>query len=75
LVLIFGVCVGAVSVALTPPPRTCRRQRERDELHGSSLGLRVPLYLTEAEVSSLLTPADAVAAVEDSFRRLAAARW
>jgi alanine dehydrogenase len=32
----------------------------------------VPLYLTEADVGSLLTPADAVAAVEGSFRRLAA---
>jgi alanine dehydrogenase len=29
-------------------------------------------FLTEDEVASLLTPADAVAAVEDSFRRLAA---
>jgi len=32
----------------------------------------VPLYLTESEVASLLTPADALAAVEGSFRRLAA---
>ncbi len=32
----------------------------------------MPLYLTESEVASLLTPADAVAAVEGSFRRLAA---
>jgi ornithine cyclodeaminase/alanine dehydrogenase-like protein (mu-crystallin family) len=32
----------------------------------------VPLYLTEAEVGSLLTPADALAAVEGSFLRLAA---
>jgi ornithine cyclodeaminase/alanine dehydrogenase-like protein (mu-crystallin family) len=32
----------------------------------------VPLYLTEEEVGSLLTPADALAAVEGSFRRLAA---
>ena len=32
----------------------------------------MPLYLTEAEVGSLLTPADALAAVESSFRRLAA---
>ncbi len=31
----------------------------------------MPLYLTEAEVGSLLTPADALAAVEGSFRRLA----
>jgi ornithine cyclodeaminase/alanine dehydrogenase len=31
----------------------------------------VPLYLTEADVEALLTPADAVAAVENSFRRLA----
>ena len=30
------------------------------------------LYLTEAEVAGLLTPADALAAVEGSFRRLAA---
>jgi alanine dehydrogenase len=30
------------------------------------------LYLTEADVTRLLTPADAIAAVEDSFRRLAA---
>ncbi len=30
------------------------------------------LSLTEADVARLLTPADAVAAVEDSFRRLAA---
>jgi ornithine cyclodeaminase/alanine dehydrogenase-like protein (mu-crystallin family) len=32
----------------------------------------VPVYLTEAEVGSLLTPADAVTAVEGSFLRLAA---
>jgi len=31
----------------------------------------VPLYLTEQEVASLLSPADAVDAVEESFRRLA----
>jgi ornithine cyclodeaminase/alanine dehydrogenase len=31
----------------------------------------VPLYLTEADVEALLTPADALAAVESSFRRLA----
>jgi ornithine cyclodeaminase/alanine dehydrogenase len=32
----------------------------------------VPLYLTEAEVAELLTPEDALDAVEGSFRRLAA---
>jgi ornithine cyclodeaminase/alanine dehydrogenase-like protein (mu-crystallin family) len=32
----------------------------------------VPLYLTEGDVASLLTPADALEAVEGSFRRLAA---
>ncbi|MFL5921273.1 MAG: ornithine cyclodeaminase family protein [Gaiellaceae bacterium] len=32
----------------------------------------MPLYLTEAEVAELLSPEDAVAAVEGSFRRLAA---
>jgi ornithine cyclodeaminase/alanine dehydrogenase len=32
----------------------------------------VPLYLTEAEVAGLLTPAEALKAVEGSFRRLAA---
>jgi alanine dehydrogenase len=32
----------------------------------------LPRYLTEADVARLLTPGDAVAAVEDSFRRLAA---
>jgi ornithine cyclodeaminase/alanine dehydrogenase-like protein (mu-crystallin family) len=32
----------------------------------------VPLYLTESDVESLLAPADAVAAVEECFRRLAA---
>ncbi len=32
----------------------------------------MPLYLTEAEVAELLTPADALEAVEGSFRRLAA---
>jgi alanine dehydrogenase len=31
----------------------------------------LPQYLTEADVTRLLTPADAVAVVEDSFRRLA----
>jgi ornithine cyclodeaminase/alanine dehydrogenase len=31
----------------------------------------VPLYLTEAEVAALLTPADAFAAVESSFGRIA----
>jgi len=34
----------------------------------------VALYLTEADVESLLTPEDAVEAVEGSFRRLAAGR-
>ena len=32
----------------------------------------MPLYLTEADVESLLTPGDAVAAVEGCFRRMAA---
>ena len=32
----------------------------------------MPLYLTEAEVAELLSPADAVEAVEACFRRLAA---
>jgi ornithine cyclodeaminase/alanine dehydrogenase len=32
----------------------------------------VPLYLTEAEVAELMTPTDALEAVEGSFRRLAA---
>ncbi len=32
----------------------------------------MPLYLTETDVERLLTPADAVAAVEESFKRLAA---
>ena len=32
----------------------------------------MPLYLTEAQVAELLTPADALEAVEGSFRRLAA---
>jgi len=32
----------------------------------------LPLYLTEANVASLLTPADALEAVEGCFRRLAA---
>ena len=32
----------------------------------------MPLYLTEAEIAELLTPADALEAVEGSFRRLAA---
>jgi ornithine cyclodeaminase/alanine dehydrogenase len=32
----------------------------------------VPLYLTEAEVAELMSPADALEAVEGSFRRLAA---
>jgi alanine dehydrogenase len=31
----------------------------------------VPLYLSESDVESLLTPADAVDAIEDSFRRMA----
>src|SRR5207248_1150708 len=31
----------------------------------------MPLYLREADVAELLTTADALAAVEDSFRRLA----
>ena len=31
----------------------------------------VPLYLTETDVAALLSPADAIAAVEESFRRLA----
>jgi len=32
----------------------------------------MPLYLTEADVTALLTPLDAVEAVEACFRRLAA---
>ncbi|MBA2642499.1 MAG: ornithine cyclodeaminase family protein [Actinobacteria bacterium] len=32
----------------------------------------MPLYLTETDVASLLTPADAVAAIDDCFRRIAA---
>jgi ornithine cyclodeaminase/alanine dehydrogenase-like protein (mu-crystallin family) len=32
----------------------------------------VPLYISEADVDALLTPGDAIAAVEASFRRLAA---
>ena len=32
----------------------------------------MPLYLTESDVAELLTPADAVEAVEDCFRRIAA---
>jgi alanine dehydrogenase len=32
----------------------------------------LPLYLTEANIAKLLTPADALEAVEGSFRRLAA---
>ena len=31
----------------------------------------VPLYLTEADVASLLEPGDAVEAIEDCFRRIA----
>src|SRR5918992_6186036 len=31
----------------------------------------VPLYLTEADVASLLDPADAVEAIEECFRRMA----
>ena len=34
----------------------------------------MPLYLTEADVAALLTPADALEAVEESFRRLAPGR-
>jgi alanine dehydrogenase len=34
----------------------------------------VPLYLTEEDVEALVTPADAVEAIEASFRRLAAGR-
>ena len=45
----------------------------RRTLLGALLHFRaVPVYLTEAEIGSLLTPADAVAAVEGSFLRLAA---
>ena len=34
----------------------------------------MPLYLSEADVEALLTPADTVPAIEESFRRLAAGR-
>jgi alanine dehydrogenase len=34
----------------------------------------LPLYLTEADIEALVSPADAVEAIEDSFRRLAAGR-
>jgi alanine dehydrogenase len=47
----------------------------RDQLHQEErfVGFwAVPLYLTEANVESLLTPADALDAVEGCFRRLAA---
>src|SRR5215471_5483286 len=38
----------------------------------SGENLDVPLYVTEAEVAELLSPADAVEAIEACFRRLAA---
>src|SRR5215471_1927238 len=38
----------------------------------SGENLDVPLYLTETDVAELLTPADAVEAIEDCFRRMAA---
>jgi len=41
-------------------------------LWSASQASALPLYLTEAEVAELLTPADAVEAVEACFRRLAA---
>jgi ornithine cyclodeaminase/alanine dehydrogenase-like protein (mu-crystallin family) len=43
--------------------------------HGAQAYTRaVPLYLSEADVDSLLEPGEAVAVVEDCFRRLAAGR-
>ena len=44
-----------------------------DQLHPEAVASGgVPLYLTETEVAELLAPADALEAVEASFRRLAA---
>src|SRR5207249_10833014 len=48
------------------PPRSPAGESDRVASRG------VPLYLTEAEVAELMTPADALEAVEGSFRRLAA---
>src|SRR5207237_5650751 len=51
------------------------RDERRDQLHQEDRVLDfsvLPLYLTEANVESLLTPADALEAVEGCFRRLAA---
>src|SRR5215203_3413898 len=44
----------------------------RDERHDQHRREAVTLYLREADVASLLTAADAVPVMEDSFRRLAA---
>ena len=51
------------------------RDERRDQLHQEERLLDfsvLPLYLTEANIGSLLTPADALEAVEGCFRRLAA---
>ena len=55
--------------------RSARFLASRGRPDGSRTGFghppRMPLYLTEQDVAGLLTPADAVEAVEESFRRLA----
>src|SRR5207244_11277934 len=47
-------------------------RRRADRAQANRCSRPVTLYLTETEVSSLLTPADAIPIVEESFRRLAA---
>src|SRR4051812_11911140 len=61
--------VGGITARLPRAPSDSLPRRACDRLCGHPPGM--PLYLTEQEVADLLTPADAVEAVEQSFHRLA----
>jgi hypothetical protein len=54
-----------VATAFITPTTSSATGRSRNRLRG------LPLYLTEAQVGELLSPADALAAIEACFERLA----
>jgi hypothetical protein len=54
-----------VGTAFITPTTSSATGRSRNRLRG------LPLYLTEAQVGELLSPADALAAIEACFERLA----
>ena len=72
VILVAGVAMTLRAVPRSPdePSRPWRERRGTRAMRPGML-TAVPLYLTEADVTALLTPADAIEAVEASFRRLA----